>query len=191
MHGCEIIRVACLDEEDAKAIKEIKSKIHIPIVADIHFDYKIALTAIEAGVDKLRINPGNIGGRDRVEAVVNACRVKNIPIRIGVNSGSIEQEILDKYNGRPTAEGMVESAIKHIKILEELDFYDICVSLKATNLELCIEAYEKASESFDYPLHIGITEARNSIFWSNKIEYRIGSFIKRRNRGYLESIFIR
>lgn len=102
--GCEITRVACLDEEDARAIKEIKKKIHIPIVADIHFDYKIALTAIEAGVDKLRINPGNIGGRDRVEAVVKACKERKIPIRIGVNSGSIEQEILDKYNGKPTAD---------------------------------------------------------------------------------------
>lgn len=176
--GCEIIRVACLDEEDARAIKQIKEKIHIPIVADIHFDYKIALTAIEAGVDKLRINPGNIGGRDRVEAVVNACKAKNIPIRIGVNSGSIEQEILDKYNGKPTAEGMVESAIKHIKILEELDFYDICVSLKATNLDLCIKAYEIASNSFDYPLHIGITEAGTAFSGTIKSSIGLGVLLR-------------
>ena len=170
--GCEIIRVACLDIEDAKAIKEIKKEIHIPIVADIHFDYKIALEAIKSGVDKLRINPGNIGGKDRVEAVVNACKERNIPIRIGVNSGSIEKEILEKYNGKPTAEGMLESALKHIKILEDLDFYDICVSLKASNLDLCIEAYEKASKSFDYPLHIWITEA-GTVF-SGTIKSSIG-----------------
>lgn len=176
--GCEIVRVACLDEEDAKAIKDIKEKIHIPIVADIHFDYKIALTAIEAGVDKLRINPGNIGGRDRVEAVVNACKEKNIPIRIGVNSGSIEKEILDKYKGKPTSEGMIESAIKHINILEELDFHDICVSLKASNLDLCIEAYEKASESFDYPLHIGITEAGTAFSGTIKSSIGLGVLLR-------------
>ena len=170
--GCEIVRVSCLDEEDAKAIKDIKEKIHIPIVADIHFDYKIALAAIEAGVNKLRINPGNIGSRDRVEAVVNACKEKKIPIRIGVNSGSIEKEILEKYNGKPTADGMVESSIKHIKILEDLDFHDICISLKATNLDLCIEAYEKMSEICNYPLHIGITEA-GTVF-SGAIKSSIG-----------------
>ena len=176
--GCEIIRVACLDEEDARAIKEIKEKIHIPIVADIHFDYKIALEAIKAGVDKLRINPGNIGGREKVEAVVNACKDKNIPIRIGVNSGSIEKEILDKYNGKPTSKGMVESAIKHIKILEELDFYDICVSLKASNLDLCIEAYEMASESFDYPIHIGITEAGTAFSGTIKSSIGLGVLLR-------------
>lgn len=176
--GCEIIRVACLDEEDAVAIKEIKSKIHIPIVADIHFDYKIALRAIESGVDKLRINPGNIGGRDRVEKVVNACKEKNIPIRIGVNAGSLEKELLEKYGGKPTAEAMVESAIKHIKILEELDFYDICVSLKASNLDLCIEAYEKASEAFNYPLHIGITEAGTAFSGTIKSSIGLGVLLR-------------
>lgn len=176
--GCEIIRVACLDEEDAEAIKEIKPKIHIPIVADIHFDYKIALKAIESGVDKLRINPGNIGGRDRVEKVVNACKEKNIPIRIGVNAGSLEKELLEKYGGKPTAEAMVESAIKHIKILEELDFYDICVSLKASNLDLCIEAYEKASEAFNYPLHIGITEAGTSFSGTIKSSIGLGVLLR-------------
>ena len=176
--GCEIIRVACLDEEDAEAIKEIKPKIHIPIVADIHFDYKIALKAIESGVDKLRINPGNIGGRDRVEKVVNACKEKNIPIRIGVNAGSLEKELLEKYGGKPTAEAMVESAIKHIKILEELDVYDICVSLKASNLDLCIEAYEKASEAFNYPLHIGITEAGTSFSGTIKSSIGLGVLLR-------------
>ena len=176
--GCEIIRVACLDEEDARAIKEIKKKIHIPIVADIHFDYKIALTAIEAGVDKLRINPGNIGSRDRVEKVVNACKEKNIPIRIGVNAGSLEKELLEKYGGSPTAEAMVESALSHIKILEELDFYDICVSLKASNLDLCIAAYEKASESFNYPLHIGITEAGTAFSGTIKSSIRLGVLLR-------------
>lgn len=175
--GCEIIRVACLDEEDAKAIKEIKKQIHIPIVADIHFDYKIALTAIEAGVDKLRINPGNIGGRDRVQKVVNACKEKNIPIRIGVNSGSIEKELLEKY-GKPTAEAMVESALRHIKILEDLNFYDICVSLKASDLDLCIKAYEKASESFDYPLHIGITEAGTAFSGTIKSSIGLGVLLR-------------
>ena len=157
--GCEIIRVACLDLEDAKAIAEIKKKIHIPIVADIHFDYKIALEAIKAGVDKVRINPGNIGSEDKVRAVVEACKEKHIPIRIGVNAGSLEKDLLEKYGGKPTAKAMVESAKRHIDILEKLDFYDICLSLKASDLDLCIEAYEEATKAFPYPLHIGITEA--------------------------------
>ena len=131
--GCEIIRVACLDLEDAKAIKEIKEKIHIPIVADIHFDYKIALQAIESGVDKIRINPGNIGSEEKVKSVVDACKKNNIPIRIGVNAGSLEPELLEKY-GKPCSDAMIESAKKHVEILEKLDFYDICISLKASNL---------------------------------------------------------
>ena len=170
--------MACLDEQDAISIKDIKKQIHIPIVADIHFDYKIALKAIESGVDKLRINPGNIGRKDKVEAVVNACKDKNIPIRIGVNSGSIEKEILNKYNGKPTADGMVESALKHIKILEELNFYDICVSLKASNLDLCIKAYEKASDKFDYPLHIGITEAGTAFSGTVKSSIGLGILLR-------------
>ena len=176
--GCEIVRVACLDEEDASAIKEIKAKIHIPIVADIHYDYKIALKAIEAGVDKLRINPGNIGGRDRVEKVVNACKEKNIPIRIGVNAGSLEKDLLEKYGNKPTAEAMVESALRHIKILEELEFFDICVSLKASSLDLCIKAYEKASESFNYPLHIGITEAGTAFSGTIKSSIGLGVLLR-------------
>lgn len=157
--GCEIIRVACLDIEDAKAIKEIKKQIHIPIVADIHFDYKIALEAIEAGVDKIRINPGNIGSEERVKMVVEACKEKNIPIRIGVNAGSLEKDLLQKYGGSPTAKAMVESAKRHVEILEKLNFYNIAISLKASNLKLCIEAYQEASKEFEYPLHLGITEA--------------------------------
>ena len=157
--GCEIIRVACLDIEDAKAIRDIKSQIHIPIVADIHFDYRIALQAIESGVDKVRINPGNIGDEEKVRKVVEACKTKNIPIRIGVNAGSLEKDLLNKFGGVPTSEAMIESEKRHIEILERLDFYNIAISLKASDLDLCIEAYEKASQVFPYPLHLGITEA--------------------------------
>lgn len=156
--GCEIIRVACLDIEDAKAIKKIKEKIHIPIVSDIHFDYKIALEAAKAGVDKIRINPGNIGSNDRVKAVVDICKERNIPIRIGVNSGSLPKDILEKY-GKPTAKGMVEAGLRHIRILEDLDFFDIALSLKASDLNLCIESYEEAANTINYPLHLGVTHA--------------------------------
>ena len=168
--GCEIIRVACLDIEDAKAIKEIKKGIHIPIVADIHFDYKIALEAIKAGVDKVRINPGNIGSMDKIKKVVDACKEKHIPIRIGVNSGSLEKDLL--VNGHVTAKGLVESARRHVKILEDLDFYDICISLKASDLDLCIKAYEEAAKAFPYPLHIGVTEA--GTLFSGTIKSSIG-----------------
>ncbi|ANU19289.1 4-hydroxy-3-methylbut-2-en-1-yl diphosphate synthase [Planococcus plakortidis] len=156
--GCQVVRVACPDERAAYAIGEIKKQINIPLVVDIHFDYKLALIAIEQGADKIRINPGNIGRREKVEAVVNAAKAKGIPIRIGVNAGSLERKILEKY-GYPTADGMVESALHHIKILEDLDFHDIIVSLKASDVSLAIEAYEKASKAFDYPLHLGITES--------------------------------
>ena len=157
--GCQIIRVACLDEEDARAIKQIKEKIHIPIVADIHFDYRIALEAAKAGVDKIRINPGNIGSIDRVKQVVAACKERKIPIRIGVNSGSLPKDILEKHGGKPTAKAMVESGLRHIKILEDLDFYDIAISLKASDLNLCIEGYEEAANTISYPLHLGVTHA--------------------------------
>ena len=156
--GCEIIRVACLDVEDARAIKEIKEQIHIPIVADIHFDYRIALEAADAGVNKIRINPGNIGSNDRVKAVVDKCKEKNIPIRIGVNSGSLPKDILEKY-GKPTAKGMVEAGLRHIKILEDLDFYNMALSLKASSLDLCIDSYREAANTIDYPLHLGVTHA--------------------------------
>lgn len=156
--GCQIVRVACPKEEDALAIAEIKKQINIPLVVDIHFDYKLALLAIEGGADKIRINPGNIGRREKVEEVVKACKTKGIPIRIGVNAGSLEKHILKKY-GYPTADGMVESALHHIKILEDLDFHDIIVSMKASDVNLAIEAYTKAAQAFDYPLHLGITES--------------------------------
>lgn len=156
--GCQIVRVACPDMRAAEAISEIKKRINIPLVVDIHFDYKLALKAIEGGADKIRINPGNIGKREKVEAVVKLAKEKNIPIRIGVNAGSLEKRIIDKY-GYPTADGMVESALHHIKILEDLEFYDIIVSMKASDVNLAIEAYEKAAQSFDYPLHLGITES--------------------------------
>ena len=156
--GCQIVRVAVPDERAADAIPEIKKRIHIPLVADIHFNYKLALKAIEGGIDKVRINPGNIGRREKVEAVVQAAKERGVPIRIGVNAGSLEKPILKKY-GYPTADGMVESALHHIQILEELDFHDIIVSLKASDVNLAIEAYEKAAKAFDYPLHLGITES--------------------------------
>lgn len=175
--GCEIIRVACLDIEDAKAIKEIKSKIHIPIVADIHFDYKIALEAINSGVDKIRINPGNIGDEERVKKVVDACKQKNIPIRIGVNGGSLEKDLLDS-NGKVTAKAMVESARRHIEILEKLDFYDICISLKASDLDLCLAAYEEASKTFNYPLHLGITEAGTAFSGTIKSSIGLGYLLR-------------
>lgn len=175
--GCEIIRVACLDLEDAKAIKEIKKEIHIPIVADIHFDYKIALEAINSGVNKIRINPGNIGDESKVKSVVEACKENNIPIRIGVNAGSLEKELLEKY-GKPTAEAMVESAKKHVEILEKLNFFDIAISLKASNLDLCVEAYEKASKTFKYPLHLGITEAGTEFGGTIKSSIGLGVLLR-------------
>ncbi|UCZ54535.1 flavodoxin-dependent (E)-4-hydroxy-3-methylbut-2-enyl-diphosphate synthase [Bacillus shivajii] len=156
--GCQIVRVACPEMKDAEAISEIKKRINIPLVVDIHFDYKLALKAIEGGADKIRINPGNIGRKEKVEAVVNAAKEKGIPIRIGVNAGSLEKRILEKY-GYPTADGMVESALHHIKILEDLDFHDIIVSMKASDVNLAVEAYEKAAKTFNYPLHLGITES--------------------------------
>lgn len=156
--GCQIVRVACPDERAANAIADIKKRINIPLVVDIHFDHRLALIAIEGGADKIRINPGNIGKREKVEEVVKAAKAKGIPIRIGVNAGSLERHIVNKY-GYPTADGMVESALHHIKILEDLDFHDIIVSMKASDVPLAIEAYEKAAKAFDYPLHLGITES--------------------------------
>lgn len=176
--GCEIIRVACLDMEDAKAIKSIKEQIHIPIVADIHFDYKIAICAIEAGVDKVRINPGNIGGKEKVKAVVDKCKEYNVPIRIGVNAGSLEKDLLEKYGGKPTAKAMVESAKRHVQILEDLDFYDIAISLKASNLDLCIESYEEAAKEFNYPLHLGITEAGTAFSGTIKSSIGLGILLR-------------
>ena len=175
--GCEIIRVACLDMEDAKAIKSIKEKIHIPIVADIHFDYKIALEAIKSGVDKVRINPGNIGSEEKVKAVVDKCKENHIPIRIGVNAGSLEKDLLEKY-GKPTAEAMVESARRHVEILEKLNFKDYLISLKASNLDLCIKSYELASKEFDCPLHLGITEAGTEFSGTIKSSIGLGVMLR-------------
>ena len=174
--GCELVRVAVFDKEDAYAIKEIKKGIHIPLVADIHFDYRLALIAIESGIDKVRINPGNIGSIEKVKAVVDACKKKHIPIRIGVNGGSLEKDILEKY-GEPTPEGMVESAMKHVKILEDLDFHDIVISLKSSNTMLTIKAYELASKTFPYPLHVGVTEAGTALGGTVKSALGIGTLL--------------
>lgn len=175
--GCEIIRVACLDIEDAKAIKDIKEKIHIPIVADIHFDYKIALEAIKSKVDKIRINPGNIGDEEKIKAVVDGCKENNIPIRIGVNAGSLEKDLLEKYK-KPCSDAMIESALRHIEILEKLDFYDTCLSLKASNLDMCVEAYEKAAKLIKYPLHLGITEAGTAFSGTIKSSIGLGVLLR-------------
>ncbi|MGL4662317.1 MAG: flavodoxin-dependent (E)-4-hydroxy-3-methylbut-2-enyl-diphosphate synthase [Culicoidibacterales bacterium] len=156
--GCQIVRCTCPTLEDAQAIAEIKKHTKMPVVADIHFNYRMALAAIEAGADKIRINPGNIGKDENVKKVVEAAKAKNIPIRIGINAGSLEKHILDKY-GYPTAEGMLESAKYHVQILEDLDFHDIIISMKASNIDLAINAYKLAAETFDYPLHLGITES--------------------------------
>ena len=164
--------------EDAKAIKDIKEQIHIPIVADIHFDYRIAICAIEAGVDKVRINPGNIGSKEKVKAVVDKCKEYNVPIRIGVNAGSLEKDLLEKYGGKPTAKAMVESAKRHVQILEDLDFYDIAISLKASNLDICIESYEEAAKTFNYPLHLGITEAGTAFSGTIKSSIGLGILLR-------------
>lgn len=157
--GCEIIRVAVPDMTAAKALGKIKHKIHIPLVADIHFDYKLALEAVAQGVDKVRINPGNIGGDEKVAAVVRACQKNKVPIRIGINGGSLEKDILKKYKGQVTAQGMVESAMRHIKILERHNFKNILISLKASDIARTVEAYRLLAKKVDYPLHIGVTEA--------------------------------
>ena len=156
--GAELMRVSVMDEKDANAIKEIKARISIPLVADIHFDYRLAIIAMENGVDKVRINPGNIGSIENIKKVVNLAKEKHIPIRIGVNSGSLDQEIHD-YSYQYTAEKLVASAKKHVDILESLGFYDIAISMKGSNILETIEAYRLASKMFKYPLHLGITEA--------------------------------
>lgn len=156
--GCDIIRCAVLDMEDAESLGEITRRSPIPVVADIHFDYKLALKAIENGVSALRINPGNIGSADKIKILKEACVEKQIPIRIGVNSGSLEKDILEKY-GMPTAEGLVESALRHVKILEDLDFNDIVISIKSSNVQMMIKCYRLIAEKCDYPLHLGVTEA--------------------------------
>jgi len=156
--GCDIVRVAVPNMEAAKAIGPIKASIHIPLVADIHFDYKLALECAKQGIDKIRLNPGNIGSDERVKEVVLACKKNNIPIRIGVNGGSLEKHILAKY-GHPSAQALVESALYHVAILEKLDFTDIAISIKSSNVKTAIDAYALMAEHKNYPLHLGITEA--------------------------------
>ena len=156
--GCEIVRIAVPNKEAAIALKEIRKKVHIPIVADIHFHYKLALIALDAGIDKLRINPGNIGSIDRVKEVVRATEAKGVPIRIGVNGGSLEKDLLKKY-GTATPEAMVESGMRHVRILEDLGFSDIVISLKASDARRTVEAYRLMADKVDYPLHLGVTEA--------------------------------
>ena len=156
--GCDIVRVAVPDMAAARAVGKIKEECPLPLVVDIHFDYKLALEAVAAGADKVRINPGNIGGEDRVKAVADACRQRGVPIRIGVNGGSLEKPILAKYGG-VTPEAMVESAFGHIRLLEKFDFTDICVSLKSSSVPVTMKAYQLMSQESDYPLHIGVTEA--------------------------------
>lgn len=174
--GCQMVRMTINNEEAAKAIGEIKKRVDVPLCADIHFDYKLALLAIENGIDKLRINPGNIGSDENIKAVVEKAKEKNIPIRIGVNSGSIEKHILEKY-GKPTADGMVESAMYHINLLEKNGFNDIVVSLKASNVKMMVEAYRKISKLIDYPLHLGVTEAGTAFQGTVKSAIGIGALL--------------
>lgn len=176
--GCEIVRVAVPHEEAARAIEKIVPRIHIPIVADIHFDYRLALMAIENGIDKLRINPGNIGREEHVIKVVEKAKAYGIPIRIGVNSGSISKENLKKYGG-VNAESIVESASEHIRILEALDFKDIVVSLKASNVPLAIETYTNFANRYNYPLHVGITEAGTLYKGTVKSSVGLGAILSR------------
>lgn len=170
--GCEIVRIAVPDKDAAVALKEIRQRVPlVPLVADIHFHYKLALAALDAGIDKLRLNPGNIGAVERVREVTRAAQSQNVPIRIGVNGGSLEKDLLAKY-GTATPEAMVESALRHIRILEDLEFYDIIVSLKASDVHRTVAAYRLLAEKVDYPLHLGVTEAGSA--FSGTIKSAIG-----------------
>lgn len=172
--GCQMIRLAILDEEDALAIKTLVKEAKVPLVADIHFNYKLALLAIENGIHKIRLNPGNIQNKDHIQAVVQACKAKNVPIRIGINAGSLEKSILAKYNNVPCAQAMIESAQNHVKILTDLDFHDIALSFKSSDVRLTIDVYEKASKIFPYPLHLGVTEAGTLVSSSIKSSAALG-----------------
>lgn len=174
--GCEIIRAAVPDKDAVKLISALKEAVSVPVVADIHFDYKIALECVEAGVDKIRINPGNIGDDSRVKAVADACRNKGIPIRIGVNSGSLEKSILQKY-GHPTAEALCDSALYHTSLLEKFDFTDIVLSMKSSTVKTTVDAYRLASERCKYPLHLGVTEAGTEYSGIIKSAAGIGSLL--------------
>ena len=174
--GCELVRVAIPDMAAADAVGEIKKRIHIPLVADIHFDYRLALRVMELGIDKVRINPGNIGDEARIKQVVDMAKEKQIPIRIGVNSGSLEKELVEKYDG-VTPQGLVESAMKHVHILEKFGFYDIVVSIKASDVPFSIEAYRLLSEAIPYPIHVGITEAGTPYAGTIKSAVGIGTIL--------------
>ena len=174
--GCQIARLAIPDMDAARAFKEICAASPLPLVADIHFDYRLAIAAAEAGASKIRINPGNIGGAERVRAVVDACREKHIPIRIGVNGGSLDKKLLEKY-GHPTAEALVESAFSHIELLESCGFYDICVSMKSSSVPLMMQAYRLFSGKSDYPLHVGVTETGTEYMGTIKSAMGIGGLL--------------
>ena len=174
--GCELVRVAIPDMAAADAVGEIKKQIHIPLVADIHFDYRLALRVMELGIDKVRINPGNIGDETRIKQVVDMAKEKQIPIRIGVNSGSLEKDLVEKYGG-VTPQGLVESALKHVRILENFGFYDIVVSIKASDVPFSIEAYRLLSEAIPYPIHVGITEAGTPYAGTIKSAVGIGTIL--------------
>lgn len=176
--GCQVIRFAIPNENALNLVEPIKNALDVPLVADIHFDYRLALGAVERGIDKIRINPGNIGDESRVKAVAQACKAKNIPIRIGVNSGSLEKDILAKY-GSPTPEAMVESALYHASLLEKFDFDDIVISIKSSNVETMIKAYELAADKCPYPLHLGVTEAGTERMGLIKSSIGIGSLLTR------------
>ncbi len=176
--GCEIVRVAVPDVESAEAITEIKSRINIPLVADIHFDYRLAILAMENGVDKIRINPGNIGKLENIKKVVEVAKAKNIPIRVGVNSGSLEAELIEKYHG-VTPDGLVESAINNAKIIEDLGYDNLVLSLKASNVPFALEAYEKVASLTNYPLHVGITEAGTLYKGNIKSAVGLGAILSR------------
>ena len=169
--GCEIIRSTANTEAAADAFSEIKKRIHIPIVADIHFDYKLAIRAMEHGADKIRINPGNIGGQENLKKVVEAAKKYQVPIRVGVNSGSLERPLVEKYGG-VTAEGIVESALDKVRMLEELDFHDIVISIKSSDVPMSVETHRLVSQQTDYPLHVGITES--GTLWSGNIKSSVG-----------------
>lgn len=169
--GCQIIRCAVPTMEAARALGEIKKQIHIPLVADIHFDYKLAIAAMENGADKIRINPGNIGSRERIQAVVDVAKERQIPIRVGVNSGSLEKELVEKYHG-VTAEGLVESALDKVKIIEDMGYDQLVISIKSSDVLMCVKAHELIAQKTDYPLHVGITEA--GTLFSGNIKSAVG-----------------
>lgn len=182
--GCDIIRCAVPDMKAAEALKEIKKQITIPLVADIHFDYRLAIAAIENGADKIRINPGNIGSLEKVKAVVDMAKEKNIPIRVGVNSGSLEKEILDKYNG-VTAEGIVESALNKVKMIEDLGYDNLVISIKSSDVLMCVKAHELIAQKTNYPLHVGITESGTLLSGNIKSSVGLGIIL---NQGIGDTI---